>query len=76
MATSVIHGNDLVHVAAKVQGGAGEGPEDDQYAELFILWMLIGGQGKEEYYDCHMHPAFSVVTSTDYRCFAPISVLL
>ena len=59
MATFVIHGNDLVHVAAKVQGGAGEGPEDDQYAELFILWMLIGGQGKEEYFDCHMHPALN-----------------
>ena len=27
--------------------------------KLFILWMLIGGQGKEEYYDCHMHPALN-----------------
>ena len=54
MATSLIHGSDLVHLAATVQGGAGEGPEDGQYAELFILWMLIGGQEKEEYYDCHI----------------------
>ena len=43
------HGSDLVHLAAAVQGGAGEGSEDGQYAELFILWMLIGGQKKDEY---------------------------
>ena len=58
MAISLIHGSDLVHLAATVQGGAGEGPEDDQYADFFILWMLIGGKEKEEYYDCHiLYPA-------------------
>ena len=50
---SLIHLSDLVHLAATVQGGAVEGPKDGQFAEGSILWMLIGGEEREGYNDCH-----------------------